>query len=249
MDNWNLDTDGEDEYEREVREDRERVARENRVDDYGPGPAIKDFEEDDEGENDGGEGPEWASAVPATPRTGEGSNVFGTEFSLEELAARPGQWQALAAELIVARQEREAKAKAADDRAALEAMGGEFTDADPAILKTRLLAQVDADRASANEAFLEGRRALLAKQFGAETVALLMRDEQAAIAKVAAFEAGAASGAAMREVPAFRDWEAEQAAEERARGFAARYGRTLEDDLADAKRGIEDTLARYRDRS
>jgi hypothetical protein len=76
--------------------------------------------------------------------------VFGSGISLDELASKPGRWQELAAELLVAREERKAK-RAADEAAKVAAEALEKDEFD-----------------WSNEAHIEGlRQEVLSRRAGA----------------------------------------------------------------------------------
>jgi len=110
------------------------------------------------------------------------------EFSLDDLAAKPGRFQELAAELLVAREDRAAKAER--DRLAAEADEALAFDTadwnDPAFLDG-LRSQVLADRSVALTAYLGTRLRELSETWGAETAREMMANERSALATVDTF--------------------------------------------------------------
>lgn len=191
------------------------------------------------GDPDEGGQADFGDASAPAPAT---DGVFGTEFTLDELAAKPGRWQELAAELIVARDERrvrvEAEALRKASEEALDSGSVESWD-DPTFL-AGLRAQVEADRQAASEAFLRGRRVELAKaRWGEGTVKERMADEAARDAQVEAFLAGSD---ALESHPAFQAHEAELAMQARSAAFVRDRVSEADFGLAEAEAAIDGTF-------
>jgi hypothetical protein len=191
--------------------------------------ALDEFE----AERDEGAG---AHRAPST------DGVLGTEFTLEELAGRPGRWQELAQELLALRTERQAKAQTeALALAAERALDSGLVDFDDPAIQAGLRAQVESDRAAANDSFFRLRAAeLRAKGFEGESVDLMLANDREAMAAVAEFMAGQD---AMLDHPAYRAHETAVAVQARSSRFVRDRASAPDMGLAEAEAAIAEAYA------
>jgi hypothetical protein len=175
-----------------------------------------------------------------TPETG---GVFGSGITLEELAARPGPYKALADELILVKAERDAKAEKERMAAeAAEAAESGFDTLSPERLQAALTAQAEGDRATGDAAWLAAREADIRVAYpDPEQAELKIAEEREALAAVNEF-LGAPGPA---DVPAWREHQLAIVEEQRgvalARDLLLR-DRSIEQDADEAAEGIRRSL-------
>jgi hypothetical protein len=171
------------------------------------------------------------------------TGVFGSGFTLEELAARPGPWKEMADELILAKAEREAKAvkeRLAAEAAAAAESGYEALS--PERLEALLTVQAEVERATGDAAYLAAREADIRAAYpDREQAELKLAEEADALALVNEFMR--APGPI--DVVAYREHleavAATERAEVKARDMLLRE-RTLEDDARDAEAYVKAAL-------
>jgi hypothetical protein len=154
---------------------------------------------------------------------------------LRTMAQRGGVTGQLASELLVAAEEREARAereRLANEASAAADEGFELFDS--ALLNTRLTAQAGTEREAADAAYLETKARALRAEHGDERAEHLMVHERAALAEMHAFMGDPGP----MDVRAYREYEEAVFAAERG-ALAARdaliRGRSIEEDARDAE--------------
>jgi hypothetical protein len=168
------------------------------------------------------------------------AGVFGSGFTLEELASRPGRFQELAAELLAARADREANADRdrlrAQGEAAIEAGAIDFDDPD---FQNALRAMADEKRAKAETMWAKHREAELISQYG--DLGRGTFEQERVAGQDSWFWEGSDS---LHESPVWREHERRQMAVTREREAAQSLSTaTILDDLAEAQAGIDAQIA------